>query len=84
MIAFGMSEGIKEHLCEPGENASVGLTLCSEKSDTVVKCEMEGINAEVFTSRYLTDFLSEKELREEIERTKRALTSRTTSESERG
>lgn len=65
----------KDHLCEPGENPPVGLILCSEKSDTVVKYATGGINAQVFASRYLTDLPTEKELREEVERTKRALTS---------
>lgn len=40
----------KEHMVEPGENDPVGLILCSEKSDTVVRYAMGGINAKVFAS----------------------------------
>ncbi len=67
----------KEHLAEPGENPPVGLILCSEKSDTVVRYAMGGINARVFASKYLTDLPAEDELRAEVERTKRALAGRT-------
>ena len=63
----------KEHLTEPGEHDPVGLILCSEKSDTVVKYAMGGINAKVFASEYLTVLPSEEELRVAIERAKLAL-----------
>jgi predicted nuclease of restriction endonuclease-like (RecB) superfamily len=66
----------KEHLVEPGENPPVGLILCSEKSDTVVRYAMGGINAQVFASKYLTELPAEDELRAEVEKTKRALASR--------
>lgn len=65
----------KEHLSEPGEHDPVGLILCSEKSDTVVKYAMGGINAKVFASEYLTVLPSEEELRTAIERAKLALIS---------
>lgn len=66
----------KEHLVEPGENPPVGLILCSEKSDTIVRYAMGGINAQVFASKYLTDLPAEDELRAEVEKTRRALTDR--------
>lgn len=65
----------KEHLTEPGEHDPVGLILCSEKSDTVVKYAMGGINAKVFASEYLTVLPSEQELRAAIERAKQSLLS---------
>jgi predicted nuclease of restriction endonuclease-like (RecB) superfamily len=66
----------KEHLTEPGESDPVGVILCSEKSDTVVRYATGGINAKVFASRYLTALPSEEELREEVERTKQVLRDR--------
>jgi predicted nuclease of restriction endonuclease-like (RecB) superfamily len=63
----------KEHLAEPGEHDPVGLILCSEKSDTVVKYAMGGINAKVFASEYLTILPSEEELRSAIERARLAI-----------
>lgn len=66
----------REHLTEPGENEPVGLILCSEKSDTVVRYAMGGINAQVFASEYLTVLPPEDELRATIERTRQALSIR--------
>ena len=63
----------KEHLAESGEHDPVGLILCSEKSDTVVKYAMGGINAKVFASEYLTVLPSEEELRSAIERAKQSI-----------
>jgi predicted nuclease of restriction endonuclease-like (RecB) superfamily len=50
----------RDHLMKPGENDPVGLILCSEKSDTVVRYAMGGINAKVFASRYLTSLPDEE------------------------
>jgi predicted nuclease of restriction endonuclease-like (RecB) superfamily len=66
----------KENLTEPGENEPVGLILCSEKSDTVVRYAMGGINAKVFASEYLTVLPPEDELRAAVERTRLALAAR--------
>ena len=63
----------KEHLAVAGEAAPIGIILCSEKSDTVVRYATGGINAQVFASRYLTSLPDEEELRREIERTRREL-----------
>ncbi len=68
----------REHLTEPGENDPIGIILCSEKSDTVVKYAMGGINAQVFASRYLTALPPAEELRREVERTRQALAARPT------
>jgi hypothetical protein len=68
----------REHLTEPGENAPIGIILSSEKSDTVVKYTMGGINARVFASRYLTALPLAEELRREVERTRQALAARLT------
>jgi predicted nuclease of restriction endonuclease-like (RecB) superfamily len=67
----------KEHLVLPGENEPVGLILCSEKDDAVVHYATGGIKAQVFASQYLTRLPDEKLLREEIQRTRRALELRT-------
>lgn len=64
----------REHLAEPGENEPIGLILCSEKSDTVVRYAMGGINARVFASEYRTSLPDEQALRAEIEKARRAIT----------
>jgi predicted nuclease of restriction endonuclease-like (RecB) superfamily len=64
----------KEHLVEPGENEPIGIILCSEKSDTVVRYATGGINAQVFAAQYLTSLPDVESLRREIENTRRAIT----------
>jgi hypothetical protein len=66
----------REHLMEPGEDAPVGLILCSAKNDAVVHYAMGGIKANVFASRYLTALPDEETLRNEILTTQRALAAR--------
>ncbi len=63
-------------MTDPGENDPIGLILCSEKSDTVVRYAMGGINAKVFASEYLTVLPPEDELRAAVVRTRQALSLR--------
>jgi predicted nuclease of restriction endonuclease-like (RecB) superfamily len=66
----------KEHLTMPGEADPVGIILCSEKNDAVVRFATGGINTKVFASTYLANLPDEETLRQEILRTKRALETR--------
>ena len=65
-----------EHLMEPGENAPVGMILCSAKDNAVVHYAMGGIKANVFASRYMTVLPDEETLRMEIVKTQRAMDGR--------
>ena len=51
----------------------MGLILCREKSDAVVRYATGGINAQVFASKYLTRLPDEETLRREILETQRQL-----------
>jgi hypothetical protein len=66
----------KEHLAMPGEAKPVGIILCSEKNDAVVRYATGGIQAKVFASRYLTSLPDVETLRQELVRTKRAIETR--------
>jgi len=66
----------KEHMMVAGENDPIGLILCSDKSDAVVKYAMGGINANVFASQYLTRLPDEEVLRRELLLTKHAFETR--------
>jgi hypothetical protein len=66
----------KEHMAMPGEADPVGIILCSDKNDAVVKYATAGIKARVFASKYLANLPDEAVLREEILRTKRVLEGR--------
>jgi len=63
----------EENMMVAGENPPVGLILCSDKSDAVVRYAMGGINAKVFAAKYLTNLPDTELLRKELLRTKHAL-----------
>lgn len=50
----------------PGDNPSVGIVLCAEKNDTVVRFTLPDANNRIFASQYLTNMPSEEELRQLI------------------
>jgi len=64
---------VKEHLAMPGEADPIGIILCSNKDDAVVKYATGGIRTKVFASKYMTDLPDEETLRREILMTRRAI-----------
>jgi predicted nuclease of restriction endonuclease-like (RecB) superfamily len=63
----------REQLTLSGEEDPVGLILCSDKNDAVVRYATGGIRTQVFASKYLTKLPDEETLRREILATQRAL-----------
>lgn len=55
------------------DNPTIGIILCSEKNDTVVKYSVLNENKRLFASKYKLYLPTEKELKEELEREKRLL-----------
>ena len=51
-----------------GDNPPVGIILCTDKSETVVKYATTKIDHDLFVSKYLVELPKENELRELIER----------------
>lgn len=66
----------RQHLVMPGEAEPVGIILCSDKDDAVVKYSTGGIRAQVFASKYLTNLPDEETLRQEILTTQRTIRAR--------
>ena len=66
----------KEHLMMPGEADPVGIILCSDKDDAIVKYATGGIRTQVFASKYLTNLPDEETLRREILTAQRAIRAR--------
>jgi predicted nuclease of restriction endonuclease-like (RecB) superfamily len=66
----------KEHLTLPGEADPIGVILCSDKNDAVVKYATGGIKTQVFASQYLTKLPDVETLRQELVATQRALVAR--------
>ncbi|HOE13148.1 MAG TPA: PDDEXK nuclease domain-containing protein [bacterium] len=57
----------------PGDNPTIGLLLCSDKSDTVAKYSILNENKRIFASKYLPNLPSEEQLRLEITRERRLI-----------
>jgi hypothetical protein len=66
----------REHLKLPDEADPVGIILCTDKDDAVVKYATGGIRAKVFASKYLTNLPDEDTLRREILATRQAIEAR--------
>lgn len=54
-------------LMNPGDNPPVGIVLCAEKNDAVVKYTLPEGQSQIFTSKYLTYMPTEEELKALIE-----------------
>jgi predicted nuclease of restriction endonuclease-like (RecB) superfamily len=52
----------KETEAAEGDNAPIGIILCTDKSETLVKYATTGLPHHVFVSRYMTSLPSEQEL----------------------
>jgi hypothetical protein len=50
------------------DNPTIGIVLCSEKNDTMVKYSVLSDNDRLFSAKYMTWLPTEKELRKEFER----------------
>ncbi len=58
---------------EPDDNPTVGLILCSEKSEAVAKYSVLADGKQLFASKYLPYLPTEDELRRELERERQLL-----------
>lgn len=57
----------------PGDNPTIGLLLCSDKSDAVAKYSILNENKQIFASKYLPNLPSEEQLRLEIAKERRLI-----------
>ena len=51
-----------------GDNLPIGIVLCADKSESVVRYTLPEDNHQVFTSKYKLYLPSEEELRQELQR----------------
>lgn len=51
-----------------GDNPSIGIILCADKSDTIVKYTLSENNTQIFASKYKLYLPTEDELRTELNR----------------
>lgn len=57
----------------PEDNPTIGLILCTEKNETMVKYTLLKNSKRIFASKYKLYLPTEKELKEELERERRVL-----------
>ena len=53
-------------LMEPGDNPPIGIVLCADKSDTLVKYTLPEDNKQIYASKYMLYLPKEEKLREEL------------------
>ncbi len=53
-------------LMNDGDNPPIGIVLCADKSDAVVKYTLPETNTQIFASKYMTYIPSEEEFRKEL------------------
>ena len=60
-------------LMNDGDNPPIGIVLCADKSDAVVKYTLPENNTQIFASKYMLYIPTEEELKREIERERRLI-----------
>ena len=60
-------------VCIEDDNPSIGLILCADKNDAVVRYVLGDANRQIFASRYRLELPSEEELQRELARERRLL-----------
>ncbi|MFO0951217.1 MAG: PDDEXK nuclease domain-containing protein [Isosphaeraceae bacterium] len=63
----------QRELTAPDENPPIGVVLCTDKSEAVVRYTLPEGNTQIFASRYKLHFPTEQELAEEIQRERRQI-----------
>ena len=53
-------------LMNEGDNPPIGIVLCADKSDAIVKYTLPEDNKQIFASRYMTYIPSEEEFKKEL------------------
>ena len=58
----------EENIKTEGDNPTIGIVLCSEKNETMVKYSVLNENDHLYASKYKLYMPTEEELKKEIER----------------
>ena len=54
-------------LMNEGDNPPIGIVLCADKTDSIVKYTLPEDNLQIFASKYMTYLPSEEELKRELQ-----------------
>lgn len=66
----------EDHCKVPGDNPTIGLILCSRKSEAIAKYSVLNESKQIFASKYMLHLPTEQELQREIERERRLIEER--------
>lgn len=58
----------EDKIKQENDNPTIGLILCTEKNETIVKYSLLNDSKQIFASKYMTYLPTEQELKKEIER----------------
>ena len=58
--------GYTRELMNEGDNPPIGIVLCADKSDAIVKYTLPENNNQIFASKYFTYLPTEDELKREL------------------
>ena len=53
----------KAEVMQPDDNPPIGILLCTEKGDTLVKYATAGLNPNIFVQKYMIELPSEEEIK---------------------
>lgn len=53
-------------MMNPGDNPPVGLLLCADKSETLIKYTLPEDNSQIYASKYMAYMPTEEELKREL------------------
>ena len=56
----------KAEIMQPDDNPPIGILLCTEKGDTLVKYATAGLDPNIFVQKYMVQLPSEKEIKDFI------------------
>ncbi|MDR1286300.1 MAG: PDDEXK nuclease domain-containing protein [Treponema sp.] len=65
----------EENIKQPDDNPTIGIVLCSEKNDAMVKYSVFADNDRLFASKYMLYLPTEEELKKELERERQIIES---------
>lgn len=63
----------QREITTPDENPPIGIVLCADKNDAVVRYTLPEDNKQIFASRYMLYLPTEKELADELQRERQAI-----------
>ena len=63
----------EEEIKQEGDNPTIGIILCAEKNDAMVKYSMLSGNKKLFASKYMLYLPTEEELKKELIREKQLI-----------